>query len=157
MDDELHALYSTFKRGVRILVLSDGCHSGTVVRAMPPWESSQPAVRTMPLGVGNSTYKKNKATYDKIQKGSKASEKAVLQATVLLISGCQDNQFSLDGDRNGLFTGTLKKVWSSGNFAYGYRRFRDTILSKMPPSQSPNYFVIGAANSAFESQRPFKI
>jgi hypothetical protein len=76
---------------------------------------------------------------------------------VLLISGCQDNQYSLDGSRNGLFTETLKKVWSNGKFKYGYRRFRDTIVSKMPPTQTPNYYVVGAANATFESQKPFTV
>jgi hypothetical protein len=75
----------------------------------------------------------------------------------LLISGCQDNQVSLDGSRNGLFTGTMKKVWNNGKYAYGYRRFRDTIVSRMPPTQSSNYYVVGAPNPAFESQKPFTV
>jgi hypothetical protein len=33
VDDELHQLYTTFVSGVRIVVLSDSCHSGTVTRA----------------------------------------------------------------------------------------------------------------------------
>ena len=83
---------------------------------------------------------------------------AVLKATVLLISGCQDNHVSLDGSRNGLFTGTMKKVWNNGKNAYGYRRFRDTIVSRVPPTQSPNYYVTGGAPiAAFERQKPFTV
>ena len=73
------------------------------------------------------------------------------------IADCQDNQLPLDGDRNGMFTGTLKSVWNSGKFKYGYRRFRDTIVAKMPASQTPNYYVVGVANPVFESQTPFAI
>jgi len=45
-----------------------------------------------------------------------AKAKANIKASVLLISGCQDNQLSQDGAFNGLFTGTLKKVWNGGIF-----------------------------------------
>jgi hypothetical protein len=27
----------------------------------------------------------------------------------------------------------------------------------MPPSQKPNYYIVGAANTAFERQHPFSI
>lgn len=157
VDDELYALYSKFKSGVRVLVLSDSCHSGTVTRALPPWELPQPAVRAMPPDVGLRTYRQNKAVYDAVQRDNPAAEAVRVKATVLLISGCQDNQVSLDGPRNGLFTGTMKKVWNNGKFKFGYQRFHDTIVTKMPPTQTPNYYLVGSANPAFESQLPFTI
>ncbi len=157
VDDELYKLYSTFKSGVRILVVSDSCHSGTVTRATPPWAAGEPAIRAMPAAVGQVTYRKNRAAYDGIQKANTGAESLPIKATVLLISGCQDNQVSQDGDHNGLFTGTMKKVWNNGKFAYGYRRFRDTIVARMPPTQTPNCYVIGAPNPGFENQRPFTV
>jgi hypothetical protein len=38
------------------------------------------------------------------------------KATILLLSGCQDNQLSHDGAFNGLFTSQLLKVWKNGLF-----------------------------------------
>ncbi len=159
IDDELWALWGKFKAGVRILVLSDSCHSGTVVRAMPAFPASGPAprIRLMPPARAKAVYRANRALYAAVQKSVPAGEKAKVGASVLLVSGCQDNQFSLDGQRNGLFTEHLKKVWKKGAFKGGLRKFRDTIAQKMPAQQTPNYYVVGRPDPAFEEQTPFTI
>ena len=101
--------------------------------------------------------KRDKKIFDKIQNDTRAVVKRAPEATVLLISGCQDNQLSSDGDVNGLFTETLLKIWNDGNFKQDYRHFQRAIKRQMPPSQQPNYFVVGAPNVTFEHQRPFTI
>jgi metacaspase-1 len=80
-----------------------------------------------------------------------------VKASVLLISGCQDNQLSEDGTFNGLFTGTLQRVWNGGMFKGSYRRFHTAIATKMPPDQSPKLSLVGASNAAFIAQKPFTI
>jgi hypothetical protein len=108
VDDELYAQLGKFSSGVRILVFSDSCHSGTVVKlayyegkttAQGTGSSLQGAsYRFMPPDVALRTYRTNRSFYDKILKDARqrGSEKAV-RASVLLISGCQDNQLSSDG------------------------------------------------------------
>lgn len=155
VDDELAALYARFKSGVRILVLSDSCHSGTVVRAADRMPRAR--VRLLPPIKAEAVYQKNRKTYDAIQRRVAAAERQEIKATVLLISGCQDRQLSRDGDFNGAFTGALKQVWNGGAFKGAYKNFRDRIAAKMPSSQIPNYFVVGAANKAFENEQPFTI
>ena len=159
IDDELWALWGRFKRGVRILVLSDSCHSGTVTRAMPPLPARgpMPRIRLMPPKQARVVYRRNAELYDGIQASVPAGERARVRSTVILISGCQDNQFSLDGDRNGLFTETMKKVWRNGVFQGGYRKFRDMIAQRMPREQTPNYYLVGGSNPAFEAQKPFTL
>jgi hypothetical protein len=157
VDDELYDLWAKFKAGVRIFILSDSCHSGSVTRAIPAFISGGPRVRAMPTVVARAVQKAHAKLYRAIQSAHPSAEKAKVKASVLLISGCMDNQFSQDGDKNGLFTGTLKTVWSGGKFKQGYRKFRDVIVSKMPPDQTPNYSVVGAANAKFEAQTPFSI
>lgn len=163
IDDELYALWGRFKSGVRILVFSDSCHSGTVSREMPVFlranagEDPPKRPRLMPPDVALRTYKRHKKLYDGIQAALPGSEKTRLKATVLLISGCQDNQTSSDGDRNGLFTEKLRKVWAGGRFKGGYRNFRDKISALMPRDQTPNYYFVGATNTAFEQQTPFTL
>jgi metacaspase-1 len=161
VDDELYAAFGTFATGVRICVLSDSCHSGTVAKAvldlLEPTPVNLPGTRAMPTDVCQRDYQARKADYDRIQKQVKAFDQTDIGASVLLISGCQDNQTSADGDRNGLFTQTLKTVWHDGSFKGSYKKFAKDIVAKMPPWQTPNYFTAGTPNPAFERQHPFAI
>jgi metacaspase-1 len=164
VDDELYSLYADFKLGVRILVLSDSCHSGSVTReifyrALPKSTTTNPPrYRAMPNDVALRTYRGNRVFYDKILQDKKlkgASEN--VKASVLLISGCQDNQLSSDGTFNGLFTSTLLQVWWDGKFKGDYRKFHRKIVDEMPPEQTPNYFWVGEPNKGFEKGKPFLI
>ena len=123
VDDELNDCLSKFKEGVRIFVLSDSCHSGTVIREIngtfiqvnPQYEKidvrntnvdkNGVKYRFVPDAVRNRVYSRHKGLYDQIlsDKNLKESEDKV-KASAILISGCQDNQFSQDGTYNGLFT-----------------------------------------------------
>ena len=157
VDDELYALWGSFEAGVRILVLSDSCHSGSVSREIPGSINGEPRARGMPLEVKRKAEDAHRALYRAIQVAHPGAETAKIRASVLLISGCMDDQTSKDGEHNGAFTGQLKQVWAGGKVQGNYRHFRDLILAEMDEDQTPNYFFIGAANPAFESQNPFTI
>jgi hypothetical protein len=157
VDDELYDLWRQFKRGVRILALSDSCHSGTVVRDVPAFIEGGDRRRAMPREVGKKVERAHAKMYREIQIAHPRPEAATVPPSVLLISGCMDNQYSMDGAKNGAFTGTLKKVWANGKFEGHYRRFRDLIVAKLPATQTPNYYFVGAANPTFEAQKPFTI
>jgi metacaspase-1 len=165
IDDELSGFWAKFLAGVRILVLSDSCHSGTVTReaiamAATSTNLNQPEetsnYRFMPSAVALRTYRANKAMYKHIADAVSGTN-AEIKATVRLISGCQDNQYSQDGVFNGLFTGTLLGVWNEGKFQGNYQRFHKKIVEKMPSDQTPNLFVYGADDPEYANQRPFEI
>jgi len=168
LDDELYALWRKFAAGVRILIFSDSCHSGAVTKLAyyqgtvslraGAIGSKEVKYRAMPPDVALRTYRKNKSFYDRILKVKVPKEKQPgVKATVLLISGCQDNRLSADGDFNGLFTAQLLKVWKNGAFKGDYKKFHKMIVKRMPPDQTPNYFKVGAANAKFEAQKPFTV
>lgn len=168
VDDELYALWSRFAPGVRIFVLSDSCHSGTVVRDIEakvpdPVSTRQkaaaesPRYRALPRDVMIATYRANARMYDAIQERLPGAERADPAATVLLISGCRDDQLSLDGISNGLFTENLRAVWADGAWEGGHAEFREAIRARMPAKQQPNYLRVGAANPEFEQQKPFTV
>jgi hypothetical protein len=75
---------------------------------------------------------------------------------VLLISGCQDNQTSMDGEHNGAFTEQLLRVWNHGAFDGSYASLHARVRAALPATQSPNLFTLGPA-AAFLKEKPFKV
>jgi metacaspase-1 len=162
VDDELYKSWGAFAAGVRILLISDSCHSGSVSRARLDAAKTgagvSPAYRMMPTEVAMRVYQNNKKVYDPILKRRDLAETlGTVKASVLLISGCRDDQLSQDGTFNGLFTGNLKTVWNGGTFGGSYRTFHLAIGSKMPPDQTPMISMVGVNNEAFMAQQPFAI
>jgi metacaspase-1 len=171
IDDELYQLYSQFADSVRILILSDSCHSGTVAKvrtadayrkrlrgvsgARAPKPDEKP--RNLPLEVQAHNEDAQRSLYETVQYLSGPKSGADVRASVLLISGCQDNQLSYDGPGNGRFTAELLTTYGDGAFQGSYAEFHRSILDRMPPDQSPNYFTAGTPYPEFEAQRPFTV
>ncbi|TBE49908.1 peptidase C14, caspase catalytic subunit p20 [Rhizobium ruizarguesonis] len=172
IDDELYELWSSFKAGVRVLVVSDSCHSGSITRAVVAERLQdagatkvQASVRAMPLNVAARTFRQNRDFYTELGSSTKTTEAqrvtratdSPISCTVRLISGCQDNQESLDGIGNGAFTGALIHVWNHGRFKRNYEAFHKAIAKELPPTQSPNFWSVGPRNPVFDAQTPFAI
>ncbi len=172
VDDELYAMWSRFRPGLRVVVLSDSCQSGTMTKTMflnpasylPRLEARVRASagenlrpKFLPPDVQAKIYKERATLYDDIRKKTPRREKVNVESSVVLISACQDNQVAMDGTNNGLFTETLLKVWNQGRFTGGYHHFRNEIAAFLPPTQSPKYTIVGRRERVFEHQRPFSI
>ncbi|MFD3000396.1 caspase family protein [Pontibacter toksunensis] len=162
LDDELYYLWYHFKDNVRILVISDSCHSGSVVKARGlvngdiniPYKS-----KSLPSEIAASTYFNNKAFYDNLISNLEIVKSHQIAANVKLLSACQDNQESKDGAFNGRFTGILKLVLNGGKFRGNYAMLHKTLLMRFSsfPDQSPNLMNIGKQNFSFDNQMPFTI
>jgi hypothetical protein len=171
VDDELYNLWNQFSAGARIVVLSDSCHSGTVTRdreyqalAVSPGlahhyrtKAGPARFRAMPMQTAAADYQRRRRFYDAQQFAAGARKRADMGASVLLISGCQDNQLSSDGDVNGLFTAKLLEVWGNGDFEGSYVAFHQAIVERMPATQTPNYYIVGTSNPDLEAQKPFTV
>ncbi|GGS54758.1 MULTISPECIES: caspase family protein [Streptomyces] len=173
IDDELYALFATFAEDVRIVMLSDSCHSGTVARELSlfldgaelqrAFDTAEPAevrtrIRALPQDAQFRNYQREQELYDSIQRDLPSLDQQQTKADVLLVSGCQDNQTSSDGaGPNGLFTETLLKTWRNGAFRGTYTSLHRQIVERMPFYQTPNLFQTGKSSQAFLTQTPFSI
>lgn len=158
IDDELYKLWKGFKPGTRILMISDSCHSGTMVKELEEL-SNHPETKIMPYDLCLSVYDKNKDFYDSIldKKKDRTELEPDINSSVILISACQDNQTAMAGYNNSVFTYNLIKVWNNGQFEGDYRNFHSKIVRLHPQTQTPNYVVLGARNYEYEAQKPFTI
>jgi hypothetical protein len=155
LDDELYALWPKFADGVRIFVLSDSCHSGSMTRGATDEEM---VAKAMPERAAKNIVRRDPEYYVRIRQ-TLPKAKPRIGATVRLISGCKDNQQSFENktQHHGQFTLALQKVWNDGDFGGNYQDFYDDVLNEMPEYQNPNSLVIGADNDQFSAETPFTI
>lgn len=150
-DDELFDLYSARHHGVKILMVSDSCHSGTVAKfapiTTPPTirgkSAPQRKVRFLPPGVFLS---KRSAAKLGLRRAIRSSSPPGRYAA-LLLSGCQDTEYSYDayfqGRPNGAFTfvalRALSKLPTQATYAEWFKAIRKALPSQQYP-QSPNLY-----------------
>lgn len=150
-DDELFDLYSAKRSGVRLLMISDSCHSGTVAKfapiTTPPTAKGrkppQRLVRFLPPETFESKSQIRKLGLHHARRSSSPPGRY----GALLLSGCQDTEYSYDawfqGRANGAFTFValreLDKLPARATYRDWYRRIRDALPSQQYP-QSPNLY-----------------
>lgn len=174
IDDEQQVMFADFKPGVRILVLSDSCHSGTVNRGTAD-QDSLPGIRAMSRQTAHACYFARKEEYDRIQRELRPVTPDDVKASVVLIAACQEEQTAGDGFPNGQFTSAVLKIWNDGRFEGSYRQLHEKIVDELrkkyeqdqeahnrgdleyaPELQSPA-LSIGRQNDDFVESRPFSI
>lgn len=173
-DDEIYMLWTKFQPGVRVLMVPDTCHSGSMARFGPAAPMNLfgrevdmgPTVRAMPLHVEEAAWRANEEIYRETSKSYAALKESVMtsplstpiRASVLNLGACMDEQFAMDGPQNGAFTGALLRVWDNGRFNGDYRQFRDRIDATINSnSQTPQLFDRLISDPDFVGHRPFTL
>ncbi len=150
-DDELFDLYSARKTGVKLVMISDSCNSGTVAKFAPITtlpdapgvKARHITVRFLPPAAFLSI---RQAARFGIRRGNRRSSPPGRNAG-LLIAACQDTEYSYDaffqGRPNGAFTfvalQTLAKLPKSATYADWYAAIRKVLPSQQYP-QTPNLY-----------------
>jgi hypothetical protein len=150
-DDELFQLYSAKKPGVRLLVISDSCHSGTVARFAPI--TTPPSVRGANAPVRKVRFMPPAVFLSKRRLANLGERRAFRASSppgrygALLMAGCQDTEFSFDaffqGRPNGAFSFValreLQKLKAGASYTQWFKAIRKALPSQQYP-QSPNLY-----------------
>ena len=102
-----------------------------VVRA-GPGEAAAIPVRAIPPALALAVFERDRAMYEAAQWTRKRGE---ITASVILISGCQDNQTSRDGQNNGLFTRSCCPFGTRGTSPETCRNSTKQSSRSCPPSK----------------------
>ena len=96
-----------------------------------------------------------RGTYQFVQALSGPRRGRSYAASVLALTGCQDDELSYDGDTNGHFTGALLDVWAGGAFSGDYRAFHAAIVGRMLYDQTPGLDTENVLDPGFVLEKPF--
>lgn len=129
VDDELRKLFTNIPDGVRLSVISDSCHSGSVTRVM------------------ENVYRRNRQLNPRVFGGKELSPNELRTARAkkekypesgmkeILLSGCKSNQTSADAYINNDYHGAMSyhaiKAITDANYNLTYADLHERLLSML--------------------------
>lgn len=155
LDDELFARFSRFRAGVNIFVISDSCHSGSVVKAITDEALPDTRIRRfVPRQQLFATYQANKSIYEPLMRTPIVREEEI-PAAVLQLGACQDDEFAMEDGENGLFTKTIMKILERNGEVGSYQELLVRSKRALSGIQRPNLICYGSNHQQLLNQRPF--
>lgn len=129
LDDELYQLWGLFKEGVKIIFISDSCHSGTMIKS-----GKKPVIpRLCPTSLLATMYANKKKLGQLKNKLTKLSaQETEIKAGIIALTACKDNEMALEGANYGLFTEYLVKTINSN---------LKPKKGQKPKRLTPNYLI----------------
>lgn len=146
-DDELRLkIWPEFRKDVRVLMVADSCHSGTILERM-----IGPKMRAISEETRDEHLRRYGAFYRKLM----VPVYAPVEASILLLAACEDFDKTPDGYPLGPFTAALLKVV----YEQDPQNYTDLIVKirKLVGPQIPQLTPFPPANKSFMAQKPFTI
>jgi len=131
-DDELDEIWREFSDGVRILVISDSCHSGTNFKFPGGWKRAPVRPPSAPRPF-----------------------LAPMKAALIHIGSTRDEELASAYQGGGAFTIALSEMLAR-DFSRGYRDLVRTVSAALP-DQHPRINLYGPGSEEFARQKPFWI
>lgn len=167
LDDELHERLCAIAAGVRVLVVSDSCFSGSVTRddrrrlVVP--EARRRVMRSGELLGAERRLRSDRARsivrahapeYEARKAALTTTAATPAAASVVLLAACADHETARDGAEHGVFTQAILDVWDRGAFAGDHEAFHAAIVARVT-GQHPQLYTEGPRDEAFVRARPF--
>lgn len=156
LDDQLCGYWRLFKAGVRIVVVSESCYSGGMMRSVDEHDLFQAALPGGSRRRGEPDWVKAEMT--------KATGPAAVtpprdpsgvRATVLMLTASSESQPA----QAGLFTDCLLEVWAGGDYPGSYRELFEEVKGRVmaiKSDQEPQILMLGATDAAFPKAPAFR-
>jgi len=153
-DDQLSGgIWPNFQQGVRVLMIADSCHSGTVAALILGGATQDRDTRVREIS--QETRAEHLKTYRHFYRQLAVPVFAPIAANVLLLAACGDLDTTPDGDPHGVFTAALLQVIQDGK----PKNYADLIAKarQLVGPQVPQLTPVPPIDQAFIGQVPFTI
>lgn len=183
LDDKLCGYWRLFNPGVRIVVVSESCYSGGIMRSVDEEDLLLQDDQTdrprrlrdggmgwagpdqhPPLEAGRTPRRPRGEPYWQQQEAVKAMgppaveprrDPSGVRATVLMLTASSETQPA----QSGLFTDCLLEVWAGGAFSGSYRELFAEVkkgVMRIKGDQEPQLLMLGAADPGFPNAPAFR-
>ena len=137
IDDKIHEALMRFRSGVRVVMISDSCNSGSNYRGR----------MTIPVN--------ENAIFRPLARSPK--EDVDIKAQLIHLGGCRDGFTSAGYQHGGAFTIAMCEAWHDGAFNGSYKDLHKKICEIIQSSQKPQYNEYGPVTDEFRAQRAFTV
>jgi hypothetical protein len=136
LDDQLYEIFADRKQGVRVALISDSCHSGSLARISRPLGERSARIRYLPPEVFLSS-----ALRPAAERAASAPFRGTSRTSALVMAGCQDTEYSYDanfgGRPNGAFTYVALRALKDLKDGSTYADWMKAIRGQLPSQDYP--------------------